>query len=76
VKYLPLIWSGIWRNPGRTLLIFLQISVAFALFGVLEGMKTGVDEALSKARGDLPRARLRVRRYYRIHTVSCRNWFY
>jgi putative ABC transport system permease protein len=53
VKYLPLIWSGIWRNPGRTLLIFLQIAVAFALFGVLQGMKTGVDEAIAKARADL-----------------------
>jgi putative ABC transport system permease protein len=53
VKYLPLIWSGIWRNPGRTLLILLQISVAFALFGVLQGMKTGVDQAIAKARADL-----------------------
>jgi putative ABC transport system permease protein len=53
VKYLPLIWTGIWRNPGRTLLIFLQISVAFALFGVLQGMKTGVDQAIAKARADL-----------------------
>jgi putative ABC transport system permease protein len=53
VKYLPLIWSGIWRKPGRTLLIFLQISVAFALFGVLQGMKTGVDHAIAKARADL-----------------------
>ena len=53
MKYLPLIWSGIWRNPGRTLLIFLQISVGFALFGVLQGMKTGVDQAIAKARADL-----------------------
>jgi len=53
VKYLPLVWSGIWRNPGRTLLIFLQISLAFALFGVLQGMKTGVDEAIARARADL-----------------------
>jgi hypothetical protein len=53
VRYLPLIWTGIWRNPGRTLLIFLQISVAFALFGVLQGMKTGVDQAIAKARADL-----------------------
>jgi ABC-type antimicrobial peptide transport system permease subunit len=41
LKYLPVIWSGIWRKPGRTVLIFLQVSVAFALFGVLQGMKTG-----------------------------------
>ena len=53
MKYLPLIWSGISRNPGRTLLIFLQIAIAFALFGVLQGMKTGVDEAIAQARADL-----------------------
>ena len=53
MKYLPLIWSGIARNPGRTLLIFLQIAIAFALFGVLQGMKTGVDEAIAQARADL-----------------------
>jgi putative ABC transport system permease protein len=53
VKYLPLIWSGISRNPGRTLLIFFQIAIAFALFGVLQGMKTGVDEAIAQTRADL-----------------------
>lgn len=53
MKYLPLIWSGISRNPGRALLIFFQIAIAFALFGVLQGMKTGVDEAIAQARADL-----------------------
>jgi putative ABC transport system permease protein len=53
VKYLPLIWSGIWRKPGRTILIFLQVAVAFALFGVLQGLKTGVDHAAAAARADL-----------------------
>jgi len=53
VKYLPLIWSGLWRKPGRTVLIFLQVSVALALFGVLQGLKTGVAHAVSAARADL-----------------------
>jgi putative ABC transport system permease protein len=53
VKYLPLIWSGIWRKPGRTILIFLQVAVAFALFGVLQGLKTGVEELIAHARADL-----------------------
>jgi putative ABC transport system permease protein len=53
VKYLPLVWSGIWRKPGRTVLIFLQVSVAFVLFGVLQGLKTGIDEAVKAARADL-----------------------
>jgi putative ABC transport system permease protein len=53
MKYTPLIWSGIWRKPGRTILIFLQVSVAFALFGVLQGLKTGVQHAVDEARADL-----------------------
>jgi putative ABC transport system permease protein len=53
MKFLPLIWSGIWRKPGRAILIFLQVSVAFALFGVLQGLKTGVEHVISQARADL-----------------------
>lgn len=53
MRFLPLIWSGIWRKPGRSILIFLQVSVAFALFGVLQGMKSGVDRLIDEARADL-----------------------
>lgn len=53
MKFLALIWSGIWRKPVRTALIFLQVCVAFALFGVLQGMKSGVDRAIAKVRADL-----------------------
>jgi putative ABC transport system permease protein len=53
MKFLPLIWSGIWRKPGRTILIFLQVSVAFALFGVLQGLKTGVEHLIGEARADV-----------------------
>jgi putative ABC transport system permease protein len=53
VKYLPLIWSGIWRKPGRTALVLLQVAVAFALFGVLQGMKAGVDRSVANTRADV-----------------------
>lgn len=53
MKYLPLIWSGIWRKSGRTTLIFLQVMVAFALFGVLQGLKTGTETAIANARADV-----------------------
>ena len=53
MKYLPLIWLGIWRKPGRTSLVLLQVALAFALFGVLQGMKTGVDHAVADARADV-----------------------
>ena len=53
MRFLPLIWSGLWRKPGRTILIFLQVTVAFTLFGVLQGLKTGVENAAAAARADL-----------------------
>jgi putative ABC transport system permease protein len=53
VKYFPLIWSGMWRKPVRTALVFLQVCVAFALFGVLQGMKSGMDRAIANVRADV-----------------------
>ena len=53
MKFLPLFWSGIWRKPGRTAFIFFQVGVAFALFGMLQGLKTGIDHAAAAARADL-----------------------
>jgi putative ABC transport system permease protein len=53
MKYLPLIWSGIWRQPGRTRLIFLQVMAAFVLFGLLAGLKSGLEHAVAAARADL-----------------------
>ena len=53
MKYLPLVWLGIWRKPGRTALILLQVALAFALFGILQGLKTGVDHAVAEARADV-----------------------
>jgi putative ABC transport system permease protein len=34
-------------------LIFLQVTVAFALFGVLQGMKSGMDRAIANVRADV-----------------------
>ncbi len=53
MKYLPLIWSGIWRKPGRTALIVLQVAVGFALFGVLQGLKSGVEQLIAATRADV-----------------------
>src|ERR1700676_2771101 len=53
MRFLPLIWSGIWRKPGRASLIFLQVCVSFALFGVLQGLKTGVEHVIGETRADL-----------------------
>ena len=61
MKYLPLIWSGIWRKPGRTILIFLQVMIAFALFGMLQGLRTGTQTAMANIRADVLYVRAAVR---------------
>jgi putative ABC transport system permease protein len=52
VKYLPLIWSGIWRRRGRAVLMLLQIVSAFTLFGVLQGLNSGIKQAIASTHGD------------------------
>jgi len=59
-KFVWLLWAGILRKPGRTLLTVFQIVIAFALFGVLQGIKTGVDLAIAAARADLLDVRPKV----------------
>jgi len=48
MKFLPLIWNGLWRKPARTLLTLFSIVVAFVLFGLLQG----VESAFSQLIGD------------------------
>ena len=57
MKYLRLVWEGIWRKPGRTTLTLLQVIVAFLLFGLLQGMKSGIDDSIDKLRGIVEVAR-------------------
>jgi putative ABC transport system permease protein len=52
VKYLPLIWSGIWRWRGRTVLMLLQMASAFTLFGVLQGLDSGQKLAIASTHSD------------------------
>jgi putative ABC transport system permease protein len=53
MKFLPLLWSGIWRKPGRAVLAAVQIIVAFALFGMLQGFSTGIKHALAEIDADV-----------------------
>lgn len=41
MKYLPLIWAGLWRKKARTVFTMLSILVAFLLFGLLQGINQG-----------------------------------
>jgi putative ABC transport system permease protein len=49
VKYLPLVWAGIWRKPGRAVLMGLQTLCAFALFGLLQGLASSVHEFIANS---------------------------
>jgi putative ABC transport system permease protein len=52
VKYLPLIWAGLLRKKSRTILMLLQIASAFLLFGLLQGLNSGVKQAIAKTHAD------------------------
>ena len=53
MKYLPLIWAGVWRRPVRTALTMISIASAFVLFGVLQGFSSGLDQLVNSAQADL-----------------------
>src|SRR4030095_14129320 len=52
VKYLPLLWAGMFRKKTRTLLTLASIVVAFLLFGLLQAVQmafeSGADAADAK----------------------------
>jgi putative ABC transport system permease protein len=52
VKFLPLIWCGIWRKPARTLLTFFSIVVAFLLFGLLQGVDSAFGQIIGQQKLD------------------------
>jgi putative ABC transport system permease protein len=52
VKYLPLIWAGLWRKPLRTSLTMLSLVAAFLLFGLLQGINDGFSRIVETARMD------------------------
>jgi putative ABC transport system permease protein len=43
VKYLPLLWAGLFRHKTRTILTLLSIVVAFLLFGMLQAVQTAFE---------------------------------
>lgn len=43
MKFLHLIWAGIWRKLDRSILTLISIVNAFLIFGLLQGLATGID---------------------------------
>ena len=52
MKYLPLLWAGLFRKKTRTILTLLSVGVAFLLFGLLQAVtlafESGADSADAK----------------------------
>jgi putative ABC transport system permease protein len=52
MKFFPLVWSGLWRKPARTVFTLLSLSLGFLLFGLLQGVDSAFDAAVARQRLD------------------------
>jgi putative ABC transport system permease protein len=52
MKFLPLLWAGLWRKRARTIFTLLSIVVAFVLFGMLQGVNAAFNNVLNAAAVD------------------------
>jgi len=52
MKYIPLIWAGLWRKPARTIFTGLSIIAAFILFGILSAIDAGFEHRIEMAHLD------------------------
>jgi putative ABC transport system permease protein len=53
MKFLPLVWAGVWRKPGRAILTLLSIVNAFLLYGLLQGFVSGIGTTVADAHADV-----------------------
>lgn len=49
MRYLPLLWAGLFRKKTRTILTLLSIVVAFALFGLLQAVQVAFESGADAA---------------------------
>jgi putative ABC transport system permease protein len=49
MKFMPLVWAGLWRRPVRSILTAGSIVIAFVLLGLLQGVNAGFDRAIAAA---------------------------
>ena len=52
MKYFPLIWSALWRKPVEAVLVWLAVTAAFTLFGLMAGLHVTYDHLIASARMD------------------------
>jgi putative ABC transport system permease protein len=53
MKFLGLVWGGIWRRPIRTALALISAINAFLLLGLLQGFTAAQSDMVARARPDL-----------------------
>ncbi len=53
MKFLSLVWAGLWRRPARSILTGLCIVIAFLLVGLLDGVNAGFAKVIAEAHRDL-----------------------
>jgi putative ABC transport system permease protein len=53
VKFLHLVWAGIWRKPGRAILTLASVVNAFLLFGLLQGFVSGLNGTVDETHADV-----------------------
>lgn len=61
MKFLTLVWAGLWRRPARSILTGMCIVIAFLLLGLLDGVNAGFAKAIADAHRDLLVTDTRVR---------------
>lgn len=61
MKFLPLVWAGLWRKPIRSVLTAICIAIAFVLLGLLQGVNAGFERGIANAHRELLRTGTRVR---------------
>jgi putative ABC transport system permease protein len=52
VKYFPLVWAALWRKPAESILVWLAVTVSFALFGLMVGLHATYDRLIESSRMD------------------------
>ncbi|HEY3797973.1 MAG TPA: ABC transporter permease [Caulobacteraceae bacterium] len=53
MKFLHLVWAGVWRKPGRALLTLASIINAFLLYGLLQGFVSGMNGTVDDLHADV-----------------------
>lgn len=52
MKYFPLIWSALRRKPAESILVWLAVTAAFTLFGLMAGLHVTYERLIESSRMD------------------------